>query len=632
MRARRITIENFRGIRHGVVDFAEHTLLVGPNNVGKSTVCEALDLVLGPERLARRPVIVEHDFFESKYLNEAEEPTELRVSVVLLDLPDEARRRFSGHLRLWDEESANFVDTDPDVEEKELASRTWALPIEFRSRFDHDEDDFIADTFFSHPVEPPSEHDDEQNNELGAGLTHFRREQKRLCGFLFLRAIRTGSRALSLQRGSLLDTILRLRSDGVADMWEDTLTRLRGLTPAIGEIAQLDIVQRELRSRIEQFLAIPPGEDASAFFASELTRDSLREVVQLFLAVEPDAHLLPFRRLGTGSLSLLVFALLTFIADLKGEQSVMFAMEEPEIGLPPHTQRRVSRYVLDRMGQAIVSSHSPYIIEQFSPDQIVILQRDEHCTLTSRTLESAGLRPRTFRANRKQFSEAILSRAVLVVEGATEVALFGALSSALERFSQQALAEARRAALESSEGGTEMKLPAPYTHLDLAGISLFDAGGDGNVPKYGPVFSALGKTAFALYDKPLLPLGEDSRKQLASYDAHWESSAVGCEQLLAVETSMAAQRRFHTTSASRPDYPMHCGTYSSALDDDGVRKLTSAVLKERKGDGYGCVTLLIDECHAEDELPATPRMVLDMMQELLGISDTAGPVVASSSA
>jgi putative ATP-dependent endonuclease of the OLD family len=44
---------------------------------------------------------------------------------------------------------------------------------------------------------------------------------------------------------------------------------------------------------------------------------------------------------------LLVFALLTLIADRKGNESVIFAMEEPEIALPPHTQRRVARFEPD---------------------------------------------------------------------------------------------------------------------------------------------------------------------------------------------------------------------------------------------------------------------------------------------
>lgn len=42
--------------------------MVGTNNVGKSTICEALDLVLGPDRLNRFPPIDEHDFYNGFYL------------------------------------------------------------------------------------------------------------------------------------------------------------------------------------------------------------------------------------------------------------------------------------------------------------------------------------------------------------------------------------------------------------------------------------------------------------------------------------------------------------------------------------------------------------------------------------
>ncbi|MFC3118313.1 AAA family ATPase [Jhaorihella thermophila] len=59
---RRLEIENFRGVRKGVVEFEGHTLLVGGNNAGKSTICDALELVLGPERSYRRPIVNEHDF------------------------------------------------------------------------------------------------------------------------------------------------------------------------------------------------------------------------------------------------------------------------------------------------------------------------------------------------------------------------------------------------------------------------------------------------------------------------------------------------------------------------------------------------------------------------------------------
>ena len=63
MRVVLLEISNFRGIRIGKVQFREHTVLIGPNNSCKTTVVEALALVLGRDRLVRS--LTEHDFFGS---------------------------------------------------------------------------------------------------------------------------------------------------------------------------------------------------------------------------------------------------------------------------------------------------------------------------------------------------------------------------------------------------------------------------------------------------------------------------------------------------------------------------------------------------------------------------------------
>lgn len=53
VRVLQIKIENFRGIKNADLTFGGHTLLVSGNNVGKSTVYDALDLVLGPDPKGR---------------------------------------------------------------------------------------------------------------------------------------------------------------------------------------------------------------------------------------------------------------------------------------------------------------------------------------------------------------------------------------------------------------------------------------------------------------------------------------------------------------------------------------------------------------------------------------------------
>jgi putative ATP-dependent endonuclease of OLD family len=631
MKVRRLQIENFRGVESGAVEFDGNTLLVGGNNVGKSTVCEALDLVLGPERLYRRPVIDEHDFHMGRYLDADRAAVVVRIEALLLDLSEEAIRRFGQHLRLWNEDTDSFVDAAPDgADHTEDPAVSWALPLVFLGRYDADEDDFIGETYFDHPQPDLEDLDEEAQQSLGHGRTVFSRASKRLCGFVFLRALRTGNRALSLQRGSLLDTVLKLADEGATEMWLDTLDTLRGLDPAIGEVEQLRVIRTQIRSRLAQFVGLAPGDDSTAFFASDLTRDHLREVVKLFIATQPSAHLVPYGRQGTGSINLIVFALLTMIADLKGKQSVIFAMEEPEIALPPHTQRRVTRFVLGQMGQSIVTSHSPYVIEQFEPGNVVMLQRDGAGGLIGSPIDTAGVKPKSYRTQRRQFAEAILARGVLVVEGSTETVVVPAVSTALERFRNVAAADGDEATPEPS-----------YVHLDLAGVTIFTSDGDGDVPRWGPMFKALGKSCFGMIDQPSAALNATALANIATFDLWRESTHKGIEALLTTEIAPPVLRRFLVTVGSRSDYPS-VAAYAGTLSDDEVRKLAFDVLKARKGEGYGYAGLLVEECQTEGELPVTIVELLDAVNATLSPTpepDTApgdegesGPDPATSAA
>jgi putative ATP-dependent endonuclease of OLD family len=590
MRVRVLEIENFKGIANGRVVFEQHTLLVGGNNIGKSTVCEALELVLGPERLFRRPVIDEHDFSNGTYLGADGHPVDIRIRVILTQLSHEQERRFLRHLRRWNDESLEFVDELPGgLEHADDENTVWGLPIDFVGRYEREEDDFVGETFFEHPAVVFDELDEDQRDSLAAGHDVFTRAHKRAVGFVFLRALRTGSRALSLQRGSLLDTILRLGGEGSAEMWSEALDALRGLDPAVGEIEQLRVIRENIRTRLGQFVNLAPGDDSASFFASDLTREHLREVVRLFVATQPSEHLVPFSRQGTGSINLLVFALLTIIADLKDDQSVIFVMEEPEIALPPHTQRRVTRYVLQQMGQSIVTSHSPYVIEQFDPENVVILARDGN-TLTGAPIDVESVKSKTYRTMKRQFAEAILSRAVLVVEGSTEAVVFQAASSVLER------------------------VRSGYTHLDLAGVSLFNADGDGSVPRFAPIFKTLGKTVYGTWDKPKSPSAKSADSDKKSFDRCWESPEMGVEDLLVKQSPDSVLRRFLDVVAQRGDFPKHLA-YKSETVDSELADLATKVLIARKGEAYAYAAVLIEQCQSENELPMFVRDVLIAIDE-----------------
>ncbi|HEX7764281.1 MAG TPA: AAA family ATPase, partial [Cellvibrio sp.] len=46
MKLRKLSIKNFRGIGSAEIDMEDFTTLVGPNNIGKSTILHAIHLVL----------------------------------------------------------------------------------------------------------------------------------------------------------------------------------------------------------------------------------------------------------------------------------------------------------------------------------------------------------------------------------------------------------------------------------------------------------------------------------------------------------------------------------------------------------------------------------------------------------
>src|SRR5581483_11445181 len=111
MKVSRLLVQNFRGIREAALFFPDHVVLVGDNNVGKSTVFEALDLALGPDRLNRHPKIDEHDFYLGSYVSTDNEPRkEVRVEASVMELNEEQQARFKDYIEWWNTTAKAFHD------------------------------------------------------------------------------------------------------------------------------------------------------------------------------------------------------------------------------------------------------------------------------------------------------------------------------------------------------------------------------------------------------------------------------------------------------------------------------------------------------------------------------------------
>jgi putative ATP-dependent endonuclease of OLD family len=579
VRIAQLSIKNFRGISEAKMTLPGHVVLIGDNNSGKSSVIEAIDLVLGPDRINRAAAIDEHDFYAGRYLDSDGNPIPIEIEVAIVDLSPEQVRHFKGNLEFWDEAAGGLV-AGPPIAAIENPTVKEALRVGFRGWYEPDDDDFKAQTFF---CSPPQD---------GGEQPPFWTRDKRLCGFLLLRALRTGSRALSLERGSLLDIILRVQ-ELRPKMWEKVLEQLRVLPvaddPELGVTQILEGVQAAIRSFV-------PSEWASAphLRVSDLTRETLRRTLTVFMATGAmngeTPHAAPFQHQGNGTINMLVLALLSMIADAK--KTVIFAMEEPEIAIPPSTQKRIVDGVRSKSSQALFTSHSPYVLEEFSPNQILVLRRDAVGKLSGVPIVfPAHIKPKTYSSEfRLRFAEALLTRRVLVTEGETETAAYPA-------------AARRLAELE----------PQSYASLEALGIAVFNARTDSQVAGFGAFFRGLGKTVFAAYDKQT----DVAQKAqiVASVDHAYEAPTKGFEALLLNETAEAALRRFAAQLVADGEWPQHLAaqTPQAATPLADLKDALRKYLEWSKGSA-GAADLL-GVC-TPLEMPATVKAVLSAIKNV----------------
>lgn len=268
--------------------------------------------------------------------------------------------------------------------------------------------------------------------------------------------------------------------------------------------------------------------------------------------------------------------MLSAIAELKKE-NVIFAMEEPEIAIPPHTQRRIVSYLLDSTNQSFITSHSPYVIERFNPEDIIILNKNEVGEMISSGIfEVEKIKLKTYRSKIRHFiAEAILGNAVIIGEGLCELEVLSIASNTMEQN------------------------PSNYP-LDLSGVTIFDAGGDGQILKFAKFFKAIGLKTYAFFDymerKPeVIKDFEDTFVYYKQIDYK------GIEKLLIEEISADIQWSFLLDLDSEGLLPLHINVAPDNREEpQKIKDMVFKLLKGNKGESFAAK--LVSKC-SEEELP-----------------------------
>jgi len=414
MRICQLEIENFRGIRKGSVVFPDHSVLFGPNNVGKSSIIDALALLFERERLTRQ--VSDWDFHGGSPRPESR----FFIIGTITDFakpPNDEPENFPGWF-LGDAARPVWWQPDAGVVSAELdrpAGANLACQIALCVRYEEESCEFEPIRYFYHG----------QCDPFTDGVTKLPTGLLQELGVFLLPSNRQWDKLLSFGSSSFLKV---LKSAGAipGTAVESLKSELRSATTKVEDAVAFKPLLERAEEELRGFLMI---ESKGRLVYRPTSLDTLAVLQSLTPHIlQPDNSLLPFARHGSGMISLQAFLIvLAFAEQRKAEgKNFIFAAEEPELHLHPALHRRLANRIRSLSTQSIITTHSPIVAASYQAASSLFVRNAAGILTvvpvrTSGTAQPARNAVRNlYRKFREPFYEALMGSVVLVPEGESD--------------------------------------------------------------------------------------------------------------------------------------------------------------------------------------------------------------------
>jgi putative ATP-dependent endonuclease of OLD family len=370
MRISHVEVVNHGRIADLKIEIRGHAVIVGANDVGKTSLLRLLHLLLGSSTAQLFQQLAVADL--------ADASKNLTVEVGFAEFTNTERALFPREISIDATDKSEsmrvqlVVAVDPEDAES-VTIRRW-FPEAGHDR-------------------PPT------------------REQLAAFGWRYLPATR-GATAASLDgpnsalQALLTATDLGSEKEKLTGYLEAFNAEL-GVSTTIGKLRQAvaSHLSKAMPKRIER-------EDLAVRTASD-PEDSVLGHVSMFF--ERDGEHVPITDQSDGLRQLMAMTLF----DLAEGAANVVAIDEPELHLHPASQRTVAELFKGATNQKILATHSPYIVQRFEPAQIVAVGPDGVCHQAEATQLTAIEKQR---ANwwSSSLLEALTARVAVVVEGASD--------------------------------------------------------------------------------------------------------------------------------------------------------------------------------------------------------------------
>lgn len=407
-----LSINGFRGIENAEIVLGEHSVLLGTNNVGKSTIVDALGLVLGRDRLVRQ--LGDYDFFGG--LPEAASRIRIVATITGFD-PDELAEQFDwfntedGAVHMWWD--GKEVTSGDRPEGAKLCAQ-----IAFVARFDEEELEVETIRYFL----------DGDGDPFEQKVHKVRPRHLKQLGFFLLPSQRTWDRIVSFA-SELFRRVLRFQHAIPSTSVTGLRNELRNPAVKLEEDPEISDFVDRLNQEIEGFIG--NGTSGLRFRPTSGDVEGILQAMTPHLPGKSDT-VLPLSRHGSGVISLQTLLLLFEFGRARSNDSQNFilAAEEPELHLHPGHHSRLVARICGTSNQSITTTHSPEIAAYYGPKEILIVRNVDGKMKAIPLVAHDDIIPdqnalmQLYTLHRAAISEALMHNCVLVPEGKTEFQWF----------------------------------------------------------------------------------------------------------------------------------------------------------------------------------------------------------------
>lgn len=388
MRLKTLYVKGFRNFKEATVNFNNQSLIIGANDVGKTNLLYALRILLDRGFSDLDLELKESDFYAY------EETNEVIITAFFEDIKEECiLSKMKGDI-----------------------SGDGKLVIKYQATKGEDYKFFCGKSDA-----------DEDLHEYA--IPYYRK----VLNIKYINSKRDFWGYINKTKNQLLQQAKEERSPETIEaddaLYKQISDKLQDVDSQIPELSYVKNATEQINEELNK-LAIHNQEQKVVFDTASTDTDSVINKISI-TSKHGDKKLLIGGEGRLNQIYLSLWASQNRISEYSNEVSIL-CVEEPEAYLHPHQQRELARYLCQVLkGQVILTSHSPYIVCEFSPNSIMRLYKDDQETkvasdgcssVIEEGFDGFGYRMSVIPA------EAFFADCVILVEGQSELIFYKTLA------------------------------------------------------------------------------------------------------------------------------------------------------------------------------------------------------------